>query len=323
MKPAYLVAAATAAIAFAGAAQAAEVEIRNAVARVVVIPEDRADIAVEIEHGSSPLERMTVTRRGDDVFIDGGLSRNAVRSCSSGSSSATQPGEGATVDIRGHGRMNVSDTPLVVVRTPRDVDVKAGRTGGRSRILNITRGGSGGAVFGSIGRGARSIELSNRGCGDWTVANTEGELDLSSTGSGSIRAGTSGTLDLSVAGSGGVSTGATGDADIAVAGSGDISVASTRSADIAIAGSGDVRIGRVDGDTLEVSIAGSGDVRVGGGQARTLDVSIAGSGNVTFDGRAGDVDASIMGSGDVRVAEATGAVNRRVAGSGEIRIGNQ
>src|SRR5690606_25271303 len=112
MKPAYLVAAVTAAVAFAGAAQAAEVEIRNAVARVVVIPEDRTDIAVEIEHGSSALDRLTVTRRGADVFIDGGLERNAVRNCSSGPANAAQPGEGATVEIRGHGRVNVSDTPL-------------------------------------------------------------------------------------------------------------------------------------------------------------------------------------------------------------------
>ena len=71
MKPAYLVAAATAALAFAGAAQAAEVEIRDAGARVVVIPEDRSDIAVEIEQGTAGLARLTVTRRGSDVIIDG------------------------------------------------------------------------------------------------------------------------------------------------------------------------------------------------------------------------------------------------------------
>lgn len=321
MKPAYLVAAAAAAVAFAGAAQAAEVEIRNAVARVVVIPEDRADIAVEIEHGASGLDRLSVTRRGDDVFIDGGLERNAVRNCSSGPANATQPGEGATVDIRGHGRIRVSDTPLVVVRTPRDVDVTAGRTGGRSRIINIGRSGSGGAVFGSIGRGARSIELSNRGCGDWTVANTDGELDIGNAGSGSIRAGTSGSLDLSVMGSGGVTVGATGDADISVMGSGDVTVAGARSADISIMGSGDVRINALQGGAMDVSIMGSGDVHVGGGSAGNVDVSIAGSGGMRFDGRAGDVNVSIAGSGDVRIAEATGSVNRRVAGSGDIRIG--
>lgn len=320
MKPAYLVAAATAALAFAGAANAAEVEIRDAVARVVVIPEDRADIAVEIEHGSSGLDRLEVTRRGSDVFIDGGLSGNDVRNCTSAREGATQPGEGAVVEVRGHGRINVSDAPLVVIRTPRDVDVEAGQSGGRLRLFGI-RSGSGGAVFGSIGRGASSIELGNRGCGDWTVANTDGNLDISNAGSGSVRAGSSRSLDLSVAGSGGVSAGATGDADIAIAGSGNVSLAAARSTDIAVAGSGDVTIGRLEGQTLDVSIAGSGDVRVNGGQVDTLDISIAGSGDVVFAGRAGDVSASIMGSGDVRVAEATGSVNRSIMGSGDVRIG--
>jgi hypothetical protein len=320
MKPAYLVAAATAALALAGVAHAGEVEIRNAVARVVVIPEDRTDIAVEIEHGSSGLDRLTVTRRGADVIIDGGLSRNAVRNCTSGPANARQPGEGARVEVRGHGTLNVSDTPLVVVRTPREVDVSAGESGGRLRIFGL-RSGSGGAVYGAIGRGASSIELGNRGCGDWTVANTDGELDISNSGSGTVRAGTSRSLDLSVAGSGDVSAGATGDAEIAIAGSGNVTVAATGSTDVAVAGSGNLRIGHLQGDRMEVSIAGSGDVQVDGGEVRSLEVSIVGSGDVVFNGRAGDVRASIAGSGDVRVAEATGSVNRSIVGSGDIRIG--
>lgn len=321
MKPAYLVAAATAALALAGVAHAGEVEIRDAVARVVVIPEDRTDIAVEIEHGSSTLDRLTVTRRGSDIIIDGGLSGSAVRNCTSGPANARQPGEGARVEVRGHGTINVSDAPLVVVRTPRDVDVDAGRSGGRSRLLGIVRGGSGGAVFGSIGRGASSIELGNRGCGDWTVANTDGDLDISNSGSGTIRAGTSRTLELSVAGSGGVSAGATGEAEIAIAGSGDVRLARAGSTEVSVAGSGDVTIDRIQGESLEVAIAGSGDVRVNDGEVSTIEVSIAGSGDVVFNGRTRDVSASIMGSGDVRVAEATGSVNRSIMGSGDIRIG--
>ncbi|MFN4297454.1 MAG: GIN domain-containing protein [Brevundimonas sp.] len=322
MKPAYLVAAATAVLALAGVAHAGEVEIRDAVARVVVIPEDRTDIAVEIEHGSSGLDRLTVTRRGADVIIDGGLSGNAVRNCTSGPANARQPGEGARVEVRGHGTLNVSDAPLVVVRTPREVDVSAGQSGGRLRILGL-RSGSGGAVFGSIGRGASSIELSNRGCGDWTVANTDGELDISNMGSGSIRAGNSSSLDLAVMGSGDVTAGATGDADISVMGSGNVTVTAARSADISIMGSGDVRINSLHAADLGVSIMGSGAVTINGGEARRVDVSIGGSGDVRFDGRAGDVNVSVGGSGDVWIAEATGSVNRRIGGSGNVRIGNQ
>ena len=321
MKPAYLVAAATAALALAGVAHAGEVEIRDAVARVVVIPEDRTDIAVEIEHGSSTLDRLTVTRRGSDIIIDGGLSGSAVRNCTSGPANARQPGEGARVEVRGHGTINVSDAPLVVVRTPRDVDVDAGRSGGRSRLLGIVRGGSGGAVFGSIGRGASSIELGNRGCGDWTVANTDGDLDISNSGSGTIRAGTSRTLDLAIGGSGAVKTGATGDAEIAIGGSGSANVASAASTDIRIGGSGDVTLGRITGPDLDIAIGGSGEVTINGGEAANVDIRIGGSGDVRFDGRAGDVNVSVAGSGDVWIAEATGSVNRSIAGSGDVRIG--
>lgn len=316
-KSACLAAAAFAALSLgAGVAQAGEVEIRNAVARVIVIPEDRRDVGVEITQGAAGLAALQVTRRGDDVIIDGGLERNAVQRCRSGHADATRPGDGARVTLRGQGEIAVNDAPLIVLRTPRDVDVTAG---GGSRI----RGGGTGAVYGSIGRGATSIELRNRGCGDWTVANTTGDLDIGNAGSGSIRAGNSGSLDVSVAGSGNVTAGPTGDADISIAGSGDVRVASARSAEISIAGSGDVRMGRLNGGELEVSIAGSGDVRIDGGEARNVSASIAGSGGVNFDGRAGDVNLSVMGSGDVRVREATGSVSRRAMGSGRIVIGGQ
>ena len=52
-----------------------EVEIRNAVARVAVIAEDRTDIAVEVEQGSSGLPAIQVSRVGNEVRIDGGLRR--------------------------------------------------------------------------------------------------------------------------------------------------------------------------------------------------------------------------------------------------------
>lgn len=294
MKPIYLIAASAMALAFAAsAASAAEVEIEHAVARVVVIPEDRTDIAVEIEQGGSDLPALRVERRGDDVHIDGGLGRriagigmgSGVNDCRPGPQNASQPGEGASVDVRNIGRVNLSDAPLIVLRTPRGVDVSVG-----------------GAVFGSVGRGASSIELANAGCGAWTVANTDGELSISAAGSGPIRAGMSGSLDL------------------ALAGSGDVTAGATRRAEVSVAGSGDVVIASVDGN-LEVSIAGSGDVAVRRGRSPSVDISIAGSGGVDFGGQAVDVDVSIVGSGDVRVASATGAVSRSIMGSGDVRIG--
>ena len=269
-----------------------EVEIEHAVARVVVIVEDRADVAVEIEQGGSRLPELRVTRRGDDVRIDGGLSRrfaglkigDAISDCRSGPD-RTRPGEGATVEVRGVGRVDLADAPLIVIRAPRAVNVDAG-----------------GAVSGAGGRGARCGWVGDPRCGDWVVANTDGPVDVGSAGSGDIMVGTSRSLDASLSGSGDLTAGATGRFDVSIAGAGGATVA------------------EVDGDT-DISIAGSGEVTIRRGRAPELDVSIAGSGDVDFGGVAGNVSVSIAGAGDVRIAEATGTVSRSVVGAGDVRIG--
>lgn len=268
------IAAALAAIAVgpAAAKDGPSAKIEHAVARVVVIVEDRAEIGVEIEQGASGLPTVRVRRRGDDVIIDGGLrgglfGNNAIRDCRSGPENARQPGEGASVEVRSLGRVNLEDAPLIVIRTPRavEVDVKSG------------------AVFGAIGREASSIELNNGGCGDWTVAKTEGSMSLSIMGSGDMRAGTSGRLEASIMGSGSIATGATQGLEANVMGSGDINAA------------------RVDGP-VEANIMGSGDI--------------------TIPGRVTNIEANIMGSGDINV-DGAGAISQTIMGSGRIVVAGQ
>ena len=296
MKYALLGAVASVAVAACAAApaMAQDVEIRHAVARVIVIVEDRADIGVEVTQGGSRLPQIQVRRDGRDVRIDGGLRRrggffngdsDGIRNCRSGPAGARQPGEGASVEVREVGRVRMEDAPLIVLRTPRDVDVNAS-----------------GAVFGAVGRGARSIELGNGGCGDWNVANTDGDLSLSMGGSGSIRAGVSRSLEANVGGSGSVMAGATGAAEANVGGSGTITIA------------------RISGPS-EFAIGGSGDIVIRDGNVPSLDISIGGSGSVDYGGATHDLDVSIAGSGDVRVRAATGQVSRAVIGSGDIVIG--
>ena len=295
MKPVIASAIVIAAAAMAAPAFAREpdVEIRHAVARVAVVVEDRTDIAVEIEQGTSGLPAPRVTRDGANVRIDGGLGRrgfmnrgDGIRNCNTGSGNPATPGDGATVEVRNVGRVSIADAPLIVIRTPRAVNVNAS-----------------GAVFGSVGRGATSIDLGNGGCGYWNVANADGPVSLSIGGSGDMRAGTSTALDISIGGSGSVTAGATGELEVAIGGSGDVVVA------------------RVDGRT-DVSIGGSGDVDIRAGTAPDLSISIAGSGDVNFGGVAGDVDVSLVGGGDVTVARATGSVSRSIMGGGDVRIGS-
>lgn len=269
------------------------VQIRYAVARVAVVVEDRADVAVEVEQGSSRLPRVQVTRVGDEIRVNGGLRRqgmfgggnDGVRNCNTGPENG-RPGEGASVEVRDIGRVNLSDAPLIVIRTPRTVNVEAS-----------------GAIFGSVGRGAQAVSLEHGGCGRWDVANVDGPVSLGIGGSGDIRTGTSSALELSIGGSGSITAGA------------------TRALEVSIGGSGDVIVSRLDGP-MEVSIGGSGDVDVRSGTSPKVDISVAGSGDINFGGVAGDVDVAIVGGGDVTIARATGSVSRSIVGGGDVRIGN-
>lgn len=266
------------AVSAAGVAQAApSIKIKDAVARVVVIPENRTDVKVEFltTNASLPLE---VRKEGDETVVDGNLRMNRINGCNS------RDGK-VWVKVRGVGQVSYDNFPQIAVRVPMNVKVRAG-----------------GAVFGSIGR-SDSVELGNAGCGDWTVANTKGELKLDQAGSGDAKAGSAGSAEINLAGSGDISTQAIGgDLEVNIAGSGNVSSAS-------IAGK------------LEGNIMGSGNITVAGGRARSVDVNVAGSGDVDFRGEADTVDVSVAGSGDVRIAKVNGPVKKHVAGSGDVIIG--
>lgn len=265
------------AVTSAGAAQAATIEVKDAVARITVVPEDRKDVRVEVV---APNAKLPIGIRvvGDRTILDGGLNRK-IRNCRGSA-------ERAAVDIRDVGAISYAEMPQVVVHTPRDVRIQAG-----------------GAIFGAVGRSG-SLELGNSGCGDWTVANVDGEAKISQAGSGDTRMGSSGSLKIRVAGSG----------DVA---SGDV----RGGLDVSIAGSGSAHVKSVDGP-LNVSVAGSGDVDIDGGRASLMKVSIAGSGDVDFAGPVDSLTARIAGSGDVKVAAVKGTVSKTVMGSGSVRIGD-
>jgi hypothetical protein len=174
----------------------------------------------------------------------------------------------------------------IVVRTPMDARVSAG-----------------GAVFGEVGR-SENLELRVAGCGDWVVANVQGHMSLSDSGSGDVR------------------TGSAGEARISTAGSGDIYTrAIAHGLEANIAGSSDIHVAEASGP-VKVRITGSGDLGVGGGHASDIDVFIAGSGDVTYRGVAETVTAFVAGSGDVNVAHVNGAVKKSIAGSGDVNIGH-
>lgn len=276
----------------ASGASAQAIKIENAVARVVYIVEDRSDVAVEVSNETGAMPALQVSRSGGDVTIRGNVGgrRNTIRinECHTGRSRSPQssPGEGASVTIDGT-RIALSQAPMIVLRGPRSVKINTS-----------------GAVFGSIGRGAQTVELGSGGCGDWVVANVSGSSSINIGGSGQVWSGSADRLK------------------VAIGGSGDVRAGQVRALEVAIGGSGDVSVQEVNGP-VAVSIAGSGDVNVADGRISDLSAQIVGSGDIDIGGTVEDASVGIMGSGDVRVRRVTGNVTKRVFGSGEVRITQQ
>jgi hypothetical protein len=262
----------------AGAAVAApSVEIDNAALHVVVAPEPRSDVKVEIVRGNSRLPLRVWSFFGR-TYIDGGLGHR-ILNCGG---PMGQPG----AYVLGVGQVPLAALPQVVIHTPLDARVTAG-----------------GAVWGEVGR-SLSLELTNAGCGSWSVGDVRGNLKISDAGSGATRAGAAASAEISVAGSGTVAVGQ-------VAGP-------VNAMDV---GAGDIDLASVNGP-FNVRIAGSGHVRAASGRVSLMQASIAGSGGVALNGVAGALHASIMGSGDVHVARVTGQVTKAIMGSGAVRIGS-
>ncbi len=276
MRTFLMLAIAGAALASAGAAAAGPyIEIKDAAARVVVIPEARSDVEVNIIAPNARLP-LRVERWGSRVSVIGDV-RNRVRSCHA------MLGK-AKVGVAGRGTFEYDDLPQVVIHTPMDVKVGAGE-----------------AVFGAVGR-TDSLDLASAGCGDWDVGNVRGHLRVSIAGSGDVRVGTAGSADLRIAGSGDIKTQAlSGGLSAVTAGSGDIYAARvTGPLSARIAGSGGITVSDGEVSDMSATIAGSGDISFGG-VAQSLKASVVGSGDVRAAEVTGPVRRSVAGSGDIRV----------------------
>jgi hypothetical protein len=301
------------------AAAAPLVEIRNAAVRVIVVPEDRADIDIKVLK-ANPRLPLFVGTLGGATLLDGHLQTWFFR--------CHGRGQDLRVGISDKGDFNYDELPQVVIRTPMDVRIETG--GGM---------GSGGAVSGAIGR-AHSVSLSHGACGDWTIANVQDRLEARVGGSGDIGAGTAGSADLVISGSGRFRTQViAGDLSARVSGSGHMDVAQAGRADLTISGSGDVHVGPVSdglralisgsGDLaverltgeLEANVSGVGDIKVSDGHVSTMRTRISGSGDVSFGGDVDTLQAVISGRGDVRVRSVKGDIDKHVSGSGEVHIG--
>lgn len=297
----------------AGPALAAPgVTVQNAAARMVVIPEARNDVRVDVQRGpDGRIPTPVVRQEGDRLVVDGGL-RGRIAGCGTFGADwrvfqHDRDGPNPRVQrvmIKGVGPVTLDHLPVITAHVPLHAAISADH-----------------AVFGRAGP-SKSLALSNSGCGDWILGDVAGPLAVETSGSGDVKAGKVGLLHVAIAGSGDF-TGA----DVA------------REASVSTHGSGDVRLGRVGG-RLDAELAGSGDlvahevlgpiashqsgsgdVDIQGGRAPSVAVQASGSGGFHFGGEAGAVSAESSGSADISIAHAAGPVSRSRSGSGDIDMG--
>jgi hypothetical protein len=271
--------------------QADRIRLRHIAARVVVTPEDRTDVSIEIDNpGGAPTPEISLS--DGRLTVDGHL-RGRVGECTD---------EGA--DLRGYGFVSHDQMPLITIRAPRQLD------------LAIT--GAGTAEIGDT----QSLELDLNGCADVTAGAVAGEANLDLNGSGDVVIGPSQAAYVDINGAGSARIEAVrGDSDVEVNGSGRVTLAHvTGSFSMESRGSGMVEVLAGEVTEADIELFGSGQVTIGA-PIQTLRVNIFGSGDVDAPVAVGDLDADIFGSGDVRVQSVTGTMRQEVRGSGEVRVG--
>ena len=242
----------------------------------MVISEARDDVVVAVVKPNSRLPLRT-WRFAGRTHVSGGLGRR-IGPCRS-------VGGAPNVMIDGLGLTPLSALPVVVIRTPP-----------HARIFVA------GAVWGEIGR-TDALDFSNSGCGDWVIANVQGQMRLTLAGAGGARTGQAGSAELSSDGTGAISTRRVAGGVLAIS-----------------TGPGPIELAEVLGP-FNVRVAGPGSVVAAAGNVTDMQATVAGSGGVTLLGVARTLKASIIGSGDVQVTRVTGRVTRTVIGKGAVRIG--
>lgn len=266
---------AASAVISAGQASAAAVQVKDAVARVTIVPEDRSDVKVEFLSTNAKLP-LRVSMDGGTTVVDGGLAHR-IRDCQ-------RRADHPSAWVRGVGRVGAEAMPQVVIRTPRAVVLSAN-----------------GAVFGSVGRSA-SLELQDAGCDVWTIADVAGEARITESGAGAIRMGAADRLEARLSGAADLhAVAARQGLDARVSGAGGVNleeVSGPLEADIS--GLGHVRVANGRASDVRASVSGLGGVEFGG-SAETLRASISGVGNVHVKQVTGTVTRTVSGIGRVTV----------------------
>jgi hypothetical protein len=257
-------------------ASAATVELRNLYAVVDVIPENRADIAVEVHAPDHRLPTPSVTRNGADLVIDGSL-----HALHGGCGTIGSPQHG--FDLSGYGWMSRRSAVSITLHTPRDVRLRAN-----------------GSILGSV-RPAQGVDLITNGCSRWRIADVSGTLAIRQDGAATINAGSAGATVLQLSGLSRIDLAGARALKVEMSGAGSVRLSSISGpVDASLSGLGSVHIAGGRAGRVQAEVSGMGGFSLHGSAAE-LDAQVSGIGSVHVDHVDGAVHKMVSGIGHVSV----------------------
>ena len=218
-----------------GMAHAAELDLKDVIAEVRIIPGNRGDFAISVANPHPALPQMRISRTADGLIVDGGL-RRRLKSC----------GMMGRIGVKDGPTLSKNNLPQITVRAPRSFAVRAS-----------------GYVRGHIGA-AQAVSLHAEGCGNWDVGQTAQRLDIHVEGVSNIDAAPAQAASLSLEGVGDIDVASVnGPLDTSVEGVGHIHVKGGRATAMRaqLEGMGGIRFDGV-ADTLDASAEGMGSISV-------------------------------------------------------------
>lgn len=257
-------------------ADGATVRLDHLAARVIVIPEARANITAEVVAGKGSLPKPTLHVSGAELTVAGGLPASRLHNCH-----IRDHGRGVSLGF--WSRVRTEDLPVVTLHVPLDVSIDAN-----------------GAIIGEIGA-THSLKLRQERCGGWRLGDVSERLGLELQGMGDIDVGRVGEANLQLQGLGDVHVRSTRALSANLQGLGDVRIDEVNGpVEATLDGMGDLKIKGGHATSFKARLDGMGDI-VFSGVADTVDASADGMGSITIAKATGEVHKNASGFSHIKV----------------------
>ncbi|MEE9273252.1 MAG: DUF2807 domain-containing protein [Robiginitomaculum sp.] len=298
------------------AKNAPTLKIENFIGTINVVTGDYEGISVTDADGAL----VEVTTNG--ILIDGGQKTRHVNCKTKKTSVKIGIGKNGLIKHGGTYK-DLKEYPKVKIKAPKNMHLVIEKS----------------VIFGNV-ETIGSGDLHVRSCGDITIGDVTGPLDLAISGSGDVKIGDAGASDISISGSGDLETGDLASVELKMSGASDIDIGDVLGhMEIRSSGAGDVTVGRikgglhyvgsgasdfdaeyVDGGDLYIDVSGSSDTSIDDGDVNKLYIEASGASDVDYHGSSVNGETHASGASDITLKRPSGSLDASDSGAGDVNV---